>query len=101
MYGLKVSDPEISIQRFLFTTLLSEIMLTILNPAFVTLVITCNINLDSSTDDIFCTGVNEITSLFLEVIDEIIKHWIREAACSLFSALPTILSAVYCSLGLT
>ena len=94
MYGLKVSDPEISIQLFLFTTLLSEIMLTILNPEFVTLVIT-------STYDIFCTGVNEITSSFFEVIDEIIKHWIREAACSLFSALPTILSEVYCSIGLT
>ena len=76
-------------------------MLTILNPEFVTLVITCNINFDSSTDDIFCTGVNEITSLFLEVIDELIKHCIRDSACSLFSALPTILSAVYCSLGLT
>ena len=83
MYSLKVTDPEISIKLFLFTTLLSEIMLTIPNPEFVTLVITCNINLDSSTDDIFCTGVNEITS-FLEVIGEIIKHWIREAACSLF-----------------
>ena len=64
MYGFKVPDPEISITLFLFTTLLSEIMQTILNPAFVKLVITCNINFDSSTDDIFCTGVNEIKSLF-------------------------------------
>ena len=53
MYGFKVTDPEISIKLFLFTTLLSEIMLTILNPAFLTLVITCNINFDSSKDDIF------------------------------------------------
>ena len=58
MYDLKVSEPEISIKLFLFTTLLSEIMLTILNPEFVTLVITYNINFDSSTDAIFCTCVN-------------------------------------------
>ena len=85
MYGLRVSDPEISIKLFLFTTLLSQIMLTILNPELVTLMIIWNINFDSSTDDIFYTVVNEITSLFLEAIDEIIKYWMCEAACSSFS----------------
>ena len=57
MFGLKVSNPDISINLFLFTTLLSEIMLTILNLEFVTLVITCNINFDSSTDDIYFVQV--------------------------------------------
>ena len=96
MYSFNASDPQITIKLFLLTTLLSEIMLTILNLEFVTLVITSNINLE----DIFCTGVNEITSLFLEVIDEIIKHCAKQLV-RFFSALPTILSAVYCNKGLT
>ena len=50
--------------------------LKILNPAF------CYVNFDSSTDDIFCTG--EITSLFWEVIDEIIKHWILSSLFFIF-----------------